>query len=81
MELIAQFPLGVLFSSNIPRPWCTKIQRHFFKAHTILQQREKRSHVEENKMEKYSFNYTVNLWLSPLRWECLKTRIPNRLNF
>lgn len=71
MELIAQFPLGVLFSSNIPRPLCTKIQGHFFQACRILQQREKKSHTVENVTEKCNFNYTVNLELSPLCWDSL----------
>jgi len=70
MKLIAQFPLGLLFSSNIPRLLCTKIQGHFFEACRIPQQRKKK-HMVENVMEKYNFNYTVNIEYSPLCWESL----------
>lgn len=41
MELIAQFPLGVLFSSNIPILLGTKIQGHFFKNTTAEKERKR----------------------------------------
>lgn len=71
MELIAQFPLGVLFSSNIPRLLGTKIQGHFFKNTTAEEERKGGTTQWKITWKKCNFNYIVNLELSPLCWESL----------